>query len=240
MSPTETSLLGKESDSLWQLEGVPYRTSFSNLMSPATRRCVACLNYREKHRDPGATTQFPGTGWGIVREGVITSHKYPLPCTENLAPATKHFIIVFLSNLWGKLDLWFALSGLREEKGARRGKREENQQATEEAGVQLGLLATCQHGYFHWLSLAWWWSGCGFWLRIVLETPDRAVLRFSGNMENFSYLRTQRNSFIFPLFTHFLLTTRSHFVSQQPSSPPDPAISQPILLYKCVHGILFR
>ena len=159
MSPTETSLLGKESDSLWQLEGVPYRTSFSNLMSPATRRCVACLNYREKHRDPGATTQFPGTGWGIVREGVITitntlaaTHREPGSCYK----ALHHCVSIQSVGQAGSL---VCSSGLREEKGERRGKREENQQATEEVGVQLGLLATCQHGYFHWLSLAWWWSG---------------------------------------------------------------------------------
>lgn len=38
-----------------------------------------------------------------------------------------------------------------------RAKREEReiQQATEEASVQVGLLTTCQHGYFHWLALAW-------------------------------------------------------------------------------------
>lgn len=56
MSPTETSLLGKKSDSLWQLEGVPYRTSFSNLMNIPVGRYVAGLNYREKYRDLEATT----------------------------------------------------------------------------------------------------------------------------------------------------------------------------------------
>ena len=72
MSPTETSLLGKESDSLWQLEAVPCRTSFLNLMNTPTGRCVARLSYREKYRDPGAAARSPGTGCGIVREGDIT------------------------------------------------------------------------------------------------------------------------------------------------------------------------
>lgn len=164
MSPTETSLLGKESDSLWQLEGVPYRTSFSNLMSPATRRCVAHLNYRAKHRDPAATTRFPGTGWGIVREGVIpitntlvAMHRELGSCCEVL----HHCVSIQLCGAsWISGLLFRAERGKRREKrrGEERRKRR-NQQATEEAGVQLGLLATCQHGYFHWLSLAWWWSG---------------------------------------------------------------------------------
>lgn len=43
MSPTETSLLGEESDSLWQLDGVPYRTSFSSLMSASVRKRYSLL-----------------------------------------------------------------------------------------------------------------------------------------------------------------------------------------------------
>lgn len=43
MSPTETSLLGGESDSLWQLDGVPYRTSFPSLMSASVRKRYSSL-----------------------------------------------------------------------------------------------------------------------------------------------------------------------------------------------------
>ena len=127
MSPTETSLLGKESDSLWQLEGVPYRTSFSNLMSPATRRCVAHLNYRAKHRDSAATTRFPGTGWGIVREGVIpitntlvAMHRELGSCCEVL----HHCVSIQLCGAsWISGLLFRAERGKRREK--RRGEREE-------------------------------------------------------------------------------------------------------------------
>lgn len=48
MPPTETSLLGEESDSLWQLEGVPYRTLFSSLMSASVRKMYSLLELQGK------------------------------------------------------------------------------------------------------------------------------------------------------------------------------------------------
>lgn len=73
---------------------------------------------------------------------------------KGLAPA-EHFIMVFISNSVGQVGTVVSILGLREEKERIR-ERGHTQQATGQIGVQLGLLATCQHGYFYWMSLAWW------------------------------------------------------------------------------------
>ena len=222
MSPTETSLLGKESDSLWQLEGVPYRTSFSNLMSPATRRCVACLNYREKHRDSGATTQFPGTGWGIVRDGVITITNTLVAMHRELGSCYKalhHCVSIHLCGAsWISGLLFRTERGKRREERKKRRKPAGNRGSWCTAGTPghlptrlLPLAVTCL--VVKWVVSAW----------IVLETPDRAVLRFSGNIENFFTSKGLRGAHLyFPpslptslwLLGLIFLSSRSHLSLQ--------------------------
>lgn len=228
MSPTETSLLGKESDSLWQLEGVPYRTSFSNLMSPATRRCVAHLNYRAKHRDPGATTRFPGTGWGIVREGVIPITNTLVAMHRKLGSCYKVLHHCVSIQLCGAS--WISGLLFRAERGKRRKEGRGEEKEKKPAGYRgswctagnpghlptrlLPLAITCL--VVKWMVSAW----------IVLETPCRAVWRFSGNIEiSFTSKGLRGAHFYFPPLCPLLF---DYWVSfsflQQPSFPPDPAI----------------
>jgi len=213
MSPTETSLLGKESDSLWQLEGVPYRTSFSNLMSPATRRCVACLNYREKHRDPGATTQFPGTGWGIVREGVITITNTLVAMHRELGSCYKALHHCVSIQLCGAS--WISGLLFRTERGKRREERKKRRKPAGNRGswCTAGTPGHLPTWLLHWLSLAWWCSGW-FLPELFLKHQIGLCWDFLGILKNFSLPRdSEELVYISPLFTHFSLTTRSHFLS---------------------------
>lgn len=120
--------------------------------------------------------------WYWLEKGLLPSQITSLQCTENLAPAAKHFIVVFISDSVGWAGSVVSILGLRKRR---------NRSATEEVGVRPShphprfynqfiketsihfknclnsdikpvntwLLATCQHGYFHWPSLAWWYSG---------------------------------------------------------------------------------
>lgn len=179
-----------------------------------------------------------GTGWGIVREGVIT--------ITNTRHAQRTWLLLQRISSLCFYPICGAswISGLlfRAERGKKeRGERKERRKPAGNRGswctagtpghlpTWLLPLVTCL--VVKWVVSAW----------IVLETPDRAVLRFSGNTENFFTSKGLRGTHLyFPLFTHFPLTTRSHFVSSSHLSLQTLLLARPPLLYKCVHGILFR
>lgn len=93
--------------------------------------------------------------WYWLEKELLPSQITSLQCIKDLAPA-KHFITVFIFSSVGQVQSAVSIFGLRESMRGRERERENTQQATERAGGQLGLLATCQHGDFHWPSLAWW------------------------------------------------------------------------------------
>ena len=73
MSPTETSLLGKKSDLLWQLEGVPCRTSFSKLASTPAGRCALARITGEGSETRKRPPDLQVQDVGLVRERITTS-----------------------------------------------------------------------------------------------------------------------------------------------------------------------
>lgn len=89
----------------------------------------------------------------LVRGGIIAITNNLTVMHKGLG-SCKALIIESTSSSVGQADSAVSILGLTE--SVRERERENTQQATERADVQLGLLATCQHGDFHWLSLAWW------------------------------------------------------------------------------------
>lgn len=124
MSPTETSLLGKESDSL-----AIRRSSLQDFIfkpcEHSSRKMCGSLELQGKvqtSRSSHLVSRY--RMWYWLEEELLPSQIPSLQCTKGLVP-TKHFIIVFICN--SVVSLGFVISILELEKEREKGRERDRE-----------------------------------------------------------------------------------------------------------------